>query len=320
MTILKKITAAILLLSLVLSCAACAGSAEETVPGTEPAQTTEEQTPAQTTAPEVTIPAPKPDVAIETPYATMYFPGDWAGFLRTSTDEGALYTVNFICRLESGREQPLFSISFGETVTEPIGAVKAPDGKLVNVSAVSEDFTPDDTWSDSEINIVYNLMDCMNDVLESLSLQEAVTQQPAETKPAETNPGETKPAETRPGSSETLPPEMQGDMAIDTPYGELHYPVKWADYLSIQVSEDNGYSVAFYCALDGHEDAHLFTVHFGGTQGSVVTTINSKTGGTVEVRVSLTELNLDESWIDNDVGIAYSMQEDINYLLAAIME
>lgn len=317
MNTFKKLCAMMLALCLAMCCAACGNKAEETTPTTlgETVQATEAAPVEETTLPEMTIPAAKPDVAIETPYATMYFPGDWAGFLATSTDVGDIYTVNFICRLESGREQPMFSISFGETVQEPIGAVKAADGKLVNVGVVSEDFTPDDTWSDSDINIVYNMLNCLNSVLESLNLQEAVSyEQPAET----TKPSETKPAETKPGSSETLPPEMRDDMAIDTPYGELHYPVKWADYLSIKVDESNGYSVAFYCALEGHEDALLFTVHFGGTQGSVVTTVASKTGGNVEVRVSLTELNLDDSWVDNDVGIAYSMQEDINYLLSAI--
>lgn len=310
MTIIKKITAAILLACILLTCVACGNKTEETVPATldDTIQTTEAAPVEETTLPEVTIPEAKPDVAIETPYATMYFPGDWAGFLATSTTEGDVYTVEFLCRLESGREQPLFTVSFGGSMETAIGAVKASDGKLVAVAVETTEFTPDDTWSDSDINIVYNMLNCLNSVLESLNLQEAVIEQP----------GETKPAETNPGSSETLPPEMRDDMAIDTPYGELHYPVKWADYLSIKVSEDDGYSVAFYCALEGHEEAHLFTVHFGGNQGSVVTTIASKTGGTVEVRVSLTELDLDDSWVDNDVGIAYSMQEDINYLLSAI--
>ena len=155
-----------------------------------------------------------------------------------------------------------------------------------------------------------------------LSLVACDTQKPVETQAPtnapETKPAETKPAETKPGASETLPPEMRDDMAIDTPYGELHYPVKWAEYLNVEVDESNGYSVAFYCALEDHVPALLFTIHFGGTQGAVVTKISDKSGGTVEVRVSFVELDLDESWIDNDVGIAYSMQEDINYLLKAI--
>lgn len=313
MNILKKITAAILLLCMVLSCAACGNKTEDAAPDTLTQTTQADDISEETSLAEVVIPEAKPDVAIETPYATMYFPGDWSGFLQTSTTDGDVYTVEFRCRLESGREQPLFAISFGAGVDEPIGAVKTSNGKLVNVGVVTDEYAPDGTWSDSEINIVYNMLNCLNSVLESLDLQEAA----AEGQSAETT-TETKPAETTPASSGTLPAELQDDMAIDTPYGELHYPVKWADYLSIQVSEGDAYSVGFYCALEEHEEVLLFTIHFGGSQGSTVATISSKTGGTVEVRVSLTELNLDETWIDNDVGIAYSMQEDVNYLLSAI--
>ena len=313
MTVFKKITAVIALAALVLTMAACGAKPQETTPSTETAAVTEGAPQEETTLPKITIPAPKPDAEIVTPFATMYFPGDWAGFLRTEVTDGEPCTVRFNCLLESGREVALFSITYGGKMEEAIGAVKTSDGKLVAVSVEENKFNPDDTFSDSDINIVYNMMACLNHVLESLDLQEAVIEQPQETKPAEQ-----KPAETKPGSSETLPPEMRDDMAIDTPYGELHYPFKWAEHLNVKVDESNGYSVAFYCALEGHEPALLFTVHFGGTQGAVVTKIADKNGGTVEVRVSLVELDLDETWIDNDVGIAYSMQEDINYLLNAI--
>ena len=316
MTNFKRITAMLMLVALVLSMAACGGKAEEpTVAETATQAATEAS--QETILPDVTIPAAKPDAEIVTPYGTMYFPGDWAVFLATDTQEGEVYAVNFLCRLETGREVPLFTIAFGGEMKDAMAAVKGADGKLVAVAVAEETFAPDDTFSDSDVNIVYNMLACLNYVLESLDLQEAVVEEPQQTTAA-TQPSESKPQETKPGSSETLPPEMRDDMAIDTPYGELHYPVKWAEHLSVKVDQSNGYSVAFYCSLEGHEDALLFTVHFGGTQGAVVTKISDKTGGTVEVRVSLVELDLDETWIDNDVGIAYSMQEDINYLLNAI--
>lgn len=307
----KRMSTILLIAALVLSLAACGNAETPSATTTETAAATE--APVETNAPEVTIPAPKPDYEIVTPYGTMLFPGDWAVFLVVEETEGTPYTAQFNCMLESGREVNLFSIAFGGKMEEAIGAVKDENGKLVAVSVTENKFTPDDTFSDSDINIVYNMQACLNSVLESMDLQEPVVEQTQETKPAET-----KPAESKPGSSETLPPEMRDDLAIDTPYGELHYPVKWAEYLSIEVDESNGYSVAFYCALEDHVPAKLFTVHFGGTQGSVVTKIADKNGGAVEVRVSLVELDLDETWIDNDVGIAYSMQEDINYLLNAI--
>ena len=317
MTIFKKTLAALLALVLALACAACGGNAEETAPtaAETAAPAVTEAHAEETTLPDVTIPAPKPDAEIATPYGTLYFPGDWAGFLVTNAVEGETYTVNFLCRLESGREVPMFSITFGGKMEDAIGAVQV-DGQLVAVSVETPEFAPDETFTDSEINIVYNMISCLNPVLEAMNLQEAVIE-PATTQPQETTPAATQPQEGRPGSS-TLPPEMQGDMAIDTPYGELHYPVKWADYLTVEVTEGDAYSVAFFCALEGHEPALLFTVHFGGTQGAVVTKVASRDGGNVEVRVSLTELDLDDSWIDNDVGIAYSMQEDVNYLLSAI--
>lgn len=310
---LRKILALVLSCVMLLSLAACAGKTEETVPATTQETTLPQETEAapETTAPEVTIPQAAPDVAIETPYATMYFPGDWAGFLVTDAVEGETYTVNFVCQLESGREQPVFSVSFGD-VEEPIGSVKTSDEKNANVGVETVEFAPDDSWTDSEINIVYNMISCLNRVLESLDLQEAVEEEvPEQTKA-------TEPSKPQGGSSETLPPEMQNDMALDTPYGELHYPSYWADSLSIRVDESNGYSVGFYCKTESHDPVHMFTIHFGGTQGAVVTTILDQNGGSVEVRVSMSELSLDDSWNDEDRAIAFAMQEDLNYLLGYI--
>lgn len=254
------------------------------------------------------------DIEIETPYCTLYFPGDWGGFLETEIDDGKTYCVTFKAKLNSGKEQHLFYITFGENLYDPIGTVTSPEGKTVEVMVgIVDNFSPGDDWTDNEVHIVFTMMELVNEVIAKMPI-EAIKGEEQGTS-AE---GQSGNSSARPGTDE-LSPEMAADMAIDTPYGELHYPSEWAESLRIEVGEKNGvYSVAFYSSVNGNTPVHLFTIAYNSSEGVFLRTIKAPSGETVEIRVIIVELAFDSGWDESEKSTAYAMQEDINYLIGKI--
>lgn len=331
---MKKMKTLTLFLAVLLLLSACGKkkSAEITVPETTaavettvPATTVPETTAA--TEPE-TLPVPAEDHIISTLYGDLHFPGDWAPFLKTEITENP-YTVTFFAVLD-GRDNPqkLFSLTFGGKAEEAAAAVRTGDG-YVALAVINEDFIPDDTWTDQEVNIVFTMQEALNTVLENLSLADAdvllpaaqtssgTSSQTSQQKPQSESQPEQQPETNNPGAAQ-LPESMKEDMAIDTPYMELHFPSKWAENLSIQVNESDNYSVSYNCSVGDHGDLHLFTVYFGGEIGAPLKTIKTESGEMVEIRIDVPELSMDSSWTEEEKSFAYAMQEDLNYLIGKL--
>lgn len=324
----KRIVSLLLVAVLLLTACGRKKNVETTIPETE--ATMETTAPAATvpetvaTTPEaITLPAPAEDHIIETPYGNLCFPGDWAPFLKTEITENP-YTVAFFAVLDN-REAPqkLFAISFGGKAENAAAAVKTAEGYAA-VSVIYESFEPDASWSDGEVNIVYSMQEALNAVLENLPLEDADVLLPnkipggisgTDNQVSQEQLQKEQPEAAKPGDAE-LPESMKEDLAIDTPYMELHYPSKWADNLSIQLNEENAFAVGYYCSIDGHEDMQLFTVYFGGQQGVPLKTIKTEAGEMVEIRIEVPELSLDDSWAEDEKSVAFAMQEDLNYLIS----
>ena len=271
---------------------------EQSEAPTEAPKPTEGKKPAEPSK-ETTPPAQKqePVTTVETPYGKLNFPKEWGGFLRTEIKKGTPYTVTYFADLESGKSQKLFSISFGGDAAGAVGMLKV-DGSEVSVQVESVVFQPDSGWSDKEVNIVFSMQEALNDILADLKLI-APQQKPQE--------------------PESILPEDNGtDMAIDTPYGELYYPSRWKDHLSVKTQEKNGYSVSFYGEVSGHASQCLFVVHFGNDKGIEVGTVKDPSGRDVRVSVEIVPFEPDNSWADADTTLIYAMQEDMNYLLTKL--
>lgn len=230
-----------------------------------------------------------------TPYCTLKYPKELAGYLRVEVSDGNPYTATYYADLESGKTQELFSISFGGSSESALGTVTTSAGETVPVHVSSADFQPDSSWSDREINIVFIMQEAMNDVLDSMAM--TTVDQPSQGGP-------------------NLPEDDGEEMVIDTPYGELRYPSRWKDYLEVVVNEKSGYAVEFWCKMDGHDAVKLFTVHYGGSKGIAASTAKDSNGKTVEVRMEVQELDLNDTWSNEEKSIAAAMQEDLNYLLS----
>lgn len=304
---LYRLAALLLALAALLSLTACkkkdqapeipvttAASAE-----IQAAETTE--APEETTLPET---LPPEDYVVATPYGDLTFPGQWSPFLQAKLLEGNEYAVAFYAVLDTREElQELFTIRFGGDKADALGAVQDGDGRYLPVCAQKADFVPDDTWSDQDANIVFSMQSAMDYTLMGLDME---TPEVLDTV-----------AETQPETQATQPNEQLdlSDLAIDTPYMELHYPSEWADNLSIRITEGVPYGVTYSGVVGDHAEEPLFTIWFGGEQGAPLKTFKAASGEMVEIRVEVTEFFLDGSWSEEEKNILYGMQEDLNYLL-----
>lgn len=318
-TYTKLIRVLCLCLSILLLAGCGAKPSPEAAHATEPQETT---APQQTTAQETTVPEETiavveyEDHLIPTPYVDLHFPGEWASFLQTQTEEGMPYTVTFYAVLDNRQEpQELFAIQLDGDPGNAIGAVKGSDGQYAAVNAESFAFEPDDTWNDRDINIVYTMQEAMNYVLSNMVLEDISVMIPDETtaEPAPTESDGNNPGTSQPGAA--VDPD---DMAIDTPYVVLHYPSAWADYLTINVDDGTSYGVTYGGSVGDHPDMNLFTVWFGGDKGASLKTIKAASGEMVEIRIEVFPLELDGTWSEEERSILYAMQEDLNYLLAKL--
>lgn len=249
------------------------------------------------------------DVIIETPYTTLYYPGEWASALQVDHEEGEVYTVRFTAKLESGMSVPLFEIRLGGSVQDGFAFILADDGDVVAVNAEAYEFTPPEGMRDSEIIVVYSMQEAMNEVLAGMDLRYGDVNDSAE----ESAPVE---SDTNAQAQDVLPEDNGEEMVIDTPGGTLRYPARWANYLHLEMSEENSV-VTFYCRMDGYEDLELFTVYIGGEEGMPAGTITNADGESQELRLGVEELSLD-GWQDKEARVAYAMQEDLNYLLETL--
>lgn len=230
-----------------------------------------------------------PDLEIVTPYCTLYYPGEWEELLHVEQVEGDVYTVKFFCKLEGEGNIELFHILFGGE--EGFGTIKATDGKLVNVAAKSMEITPKDSWTTSQMNIVFTMQEALNEVLSGLALVEVEATEP------------------------TVIPEDDTPSDLDTPYGTLKYPARWDEYLVTKVNKKDDYSIKFSAKIGSHSEEHLFTVYFGGDKGMEAGTVKDSSGKEVTLRLEVAEPELDGSWTEDERIILLAMQEDMNYLL-----
>ena len=292
------------------------------LPGREPGPGPEAtDTPGQTNpgeiptdpAGETTEPLPE-DLRIETPYITLVYPGQWAEKLQVDKRTGDPYWVIFSARLESGAVQELFSLGFGGGLETSVGVIKA-SGQEVPVHISVTDILPDESWTPEEINMVYAMQEAMNDVLVGLEL--ASPQEQPQEQPQETRPQQTQPMEDQPGPTF---PEDHGELRIDTPAGELVYPARWEDYLKLEIRQEGVYTLEFYAELEGYAPVALFNVYLGGDKGIYVMDITAPDGTAVALYVDIFEIEADGNWTEDERTLVLAMQEDMNYLLAALME
>lgn len=255
------------------------------------------------------------DVVIETPYLDLYYPGEWSALLHTETEQnGGEFTVVFAARMDQRGIIELFRVTLNGDPAKAFANVKTRDGSVVPIRLQSADIVPDDSWTSSEIQVVFAMQEALNYVLEHLTLD---YDQPQQGGSVDTQP----PVTTEPPVTSQPPVQTGDDMIIDTLYAQLHFPTTWAKNLTLDIQEDtpaNGitpYKVTFRCRVGDHDPVTLFVVHFGQSEGIPVTTVTTPEGKSVEVRLTICNIQLQGAWTQEESRTVYAMQEDLNYLI-----
>lgn len=112
-------------------------------------------------------------------------------------------------------------------------------------------------------------------------------------------------------SAEAIPE----DVAVHTDYGDLHYPERWREYVTIRQEQNgNTISVAFE-TKSGEETYELFEILVGDDSSEVVGSLTDDTGTQRNVYLRVEELPADSDLGETEQTRFYAMQEDLNYLI-----
>lgn len=86
---------------------------------------------------------------------------------------------------------------------------------------------------------------------------------------------------------------------VSTPYGDIYYPVEYADLLNVDITEADSYSVAF-SGRSSVGDVFLFIVYFGADDHGETIGTYEENGDTLSVTCQMCDLNLDDRWSDEE--------------------
>lgn len=104
-------------------------------------------------------------------------------------------------------------------------------------------------------------------------------------------------------------------MTIETDYGNLYYPAKWADHLTIEKQDMDERCDVIFTARFGEETYPLFTIQIGSGDGIGIGSIFDTQGVGRDVYVSIPE-SVDESALgEAESDQLITMREDINALI-----
>lgn len=108
---------------------------------------------------------------------------------------------------------------------------------------------------------------------------------------------------------------IQEDVVVHTDYGDLHYPDRWQEYVTIR-QEQNGNTIAVtFETKSGEETYELFKVLIGDDSSEVVGSLTDDTGTQRNVYLHVEELPADSGLEETEQTRFYAMQEDLNYLI-----
>ena len=107
---------------------------------------------------------------------------------------------------------------------------------------------------------------------------------------------------------ENLITEPENNMTIETPVCTLYYPRQWEDFLRVEMTDGEPYTVLFWAELPSEVSAELFKVRFGEESGNGLGYLTTETGERILVSVEKHELVPEENWTEEDLFILQAMQ------------
>lgn len=277
-----------------------ASTAPETTPATTEDSAAPTETEAVVTQPVETEPAQRIDSTggvIETPYLTLNYPEALSDHLVVATVSSDPYTLGFFASLEGKPDQRLFDVSLIPNAEGNLGAVQTDSGS-VGVSMTIYRFEPDSSWTQGQINTVLAMQEAANEITNQLNV---VVDESASVV-----------------SEASSQQNTANYLEIETPYCIVEYPAVWSSYLTVdQTEQDNVLRVLFYGQPEGAEKQLLFSILFGGDEGSQLGIVTSQEGVTVPVNLLMAELETDGLTADQE-ELLYSMQDEVNHLISRL--
>lgn len=238
------------------------------------------------------------DGQIQTPYCILNYPEVLADHLLVIKTSQQPYVLEFYAVMDEKQELRLFDLSFGEGSGGNMGAIKTQEGEvLLNVTIYQ--LPTNDTWSKAEITTAHAMQDVVNELIEQMQPKAEGTQ------------ANTPAVSEQPEEDRTV-----YNLEIETPYCKLYYPARWANTVSFDIDDEQKdiYKVHFYSQIDGLESQRLFSIYFGGDEGSQLGAVMSNENIPVPVYLIMEQLEID-GLNDEVIDLLYSMQEASNQLI-----
>lgn len=105
------------------------------------------------------------------------------------------------------------------------------------------------------------------------------------------------------------------DIVVHTDYGDLHYPDRWQEYVTIR-QEQNGSTIEVTFETEsGGKTYELFRILIGGDGNEVIGSLTDNAGTQRNVYLYVKETAVSTDLDEAEQTRFYAMQEDLNYLI-----
>jgi hypothetical protein len=108
------------------------------------------------------------------------------------------------------------------------------------------------------------------------------------------------------------------DLDVNTPYGKMVFPGKWANYLKIQRTENPELKISFSADFPSGKNQPLFDIRFAEAQKPAVGQVVTAEGVAVGVHVTVHTFSPDGSWSVDEIDATNEMLESLNDVLAGL--
>lgn len=215
----------------------------------------------------------------QTPYGVLIYPAQFKDSIRVELESEDPYTMAFYGTVKGQQELCLYKVIFGQTLDNPVGIVRDAEGKLTQIGFIIPEFAPTESWTQEQIDMVYALKETMNGVAGRMDMEKSATDEAV-------------------------------DMIIATPYGDLCYPGNWKNAMKIEKEEGKVYKIIFSTSTSNGKDVKLFSILFGGEEGTLIGTIGDK-----NVYLQCEDLSALSDVSEEEMDHIYAMMEDTNYIM-----
>lgn len=223
------------------------------------------------------------EMSVQTSLGVLTYIDAWNGALRITEENGCIIGFGAV---PGKPEQKLFEISIGGEGEIPAGMYMDNDGQKIPVFLTVPELTFDTEWTEQEQRDIYGMQNVLNDILHQLNL--AAVEQTKETE------------------------AVLEDVSMTTPYGTIAYPGEYNGKLRIAQENSNGYRLSAFAAIPGKTEVHLFDILIGGSGDVFAGTLTDSSGNSKKVYLNVSDLNLDDSWTEEECDDIYAMQTLLN--------